>query len=88
MVKEYINLALKHRHTLIFAAGFATAVAGIKILESEAVIDASNKGMAAVMSAKKDVEEAFQGLKENAEDIVVDTGSETKKKISITEDDE
>lgn len=88
MVKRYVKHALKHRHTLIFAAGFATAVVGIKILESEAVIDASNKGMEAVMSAKKGVEEAFQGMKENAEDTVVDAESETKKKISITEDDE
>ena len=88
MVKRYVKHALKHRHALIFAAGFATAVVGIKILESEAVIDATNKGVDAVMSAKKDVEEAFQGMKENSEGTVVDAEAETRKEIHITEDDE
>ena len=57
-------------------------------MESDAVKDATTKGMAAVLSAKKDAEEAFQDMRENAEDIVVDANSEVKKEIYVTEDDE
>ena len=43
--------------------------------------------MAAVMSAKKDAEECFQDMKEDAEDIVVDANAEVRKEIYV-EDDE
>lgn len=86
--KKYINPIMKHKHALIFAGGIATALIGKKILESDAVKDATTKGMAAVLSAKKDAEEAFQDMRENAEDIVVDANSEVKKEIYVTEDDE
>ena len=56
---------------------------GKKILESKTVKDAATKGMAQVMSAKKDAEECFQDMKENAEDIVVDAHEEDKKEIYI-----
>ena len=39
------------------------------------------------MSAKKDAEEVFQDMKENAEDIVVDASAETKKEIYVTDDE-
>ena len=39
--------------------------------------------MASVMSAKKDAEECFQDMKENAEDIVVDAHVEDKKEIYV-----
>lgn len=86
--KKYIDPIMKHKHALIFAGGIATALIGKKILESDAVKDATTKGMAAVLSAKKDAEEAFQDMRENAEDIVVDANSEVKKEIYVTEDDE
>ena len=86
--KKYIDSIMKHKHALIFAGGIATALIGKKILESDAVKDATTKGMAAVLSAKKDAEEAFQDMRENAEDIVVDANSEVKKEIYVTEDDE
>ena len=86
--KKYVDPIMKHKHALIFAGGIATALIGKKILESDAVKDATTKGMAAVLSAKKDAEEAFQDMRENAEDIVVDANSEVKKEIYVTEDDE
>ncbi|MBR0271250.1 MAG: hypothetical protein IJQ68_04565 [Methanobrevibacter sp.] len=88
MVRRYVDEALKHKHVLIFAAGVATAIVGKKVLESEAVKEATTKGMAAVMSAKRDAEEAFQDMRENAEDIVVDANSEVKKEIYVSEDEE
>ena len=52
-------------------------------MESKTVKDAATRGMASVMAAKKDAEECFQDMKENAEDIVVDANAETKKEIYI-----
>ena len=39
--------------------------------------------MAGVISAKKDAEETFQDMKENAEDIVYDASEENKQEIFI-----
>lgn len=85
MVKKYefIDKCVEHKHALIFAAGVATAIIGKKVLESKTVKDAATKGMATVLSAKKDAEETFQDMKENAEDIVVDAHSENKKEIYV-----
>ena len=87
MVRRYVDQALEHKHALIFAAGIATAIVGKKIIESDVVKDAATKGMATVMSVKKDAEEVFQDMKENAEDIVVDASAETKKEIYVTDDE-
>ena len=85
MVKKYefIDKCVEHKHVLIFAAGVATAIIGKKVLESKTVKNAATKGMATVLSAKKDAEETFQDMKENAEDIVVDAHSENKKEIYV-----
>ena len=68
---------------LIFAAGIATALIGAKVVKSKAFKETTTKGMAAVMSAKRDAEECFQDMRENAEDIVVDANAETKKEIYV-----
>ncbi len=81
--EDIINTCVEHKHALIFAAGIATAIVGKKILESKTVKDAATKGMATVMSAKKDAEECFQDMRENAEDIVVDANADTKKEIYV-----
>ena len=81
--EELIEKCYEHKHALIFAAGIATAVVGKKILESKAVKDAATQGMASVMSVRKDAEECFQDMKENAEDIVVDAHKEDKKEIYV-----
>lgn len=81
--EDIINTCVEHKHALIFAAGVATALIGVKVAKSKTFKDATTKGMAAVMSAKKDAEECFQDMKENAEDIVVDANAETKKEIYV-----
>ena len=81
--KEYVEKVMKHKHALIFVGGIATAIVGKKILESKTVKDTCTKGMATVMAAKKDAEECFQDMKDNAEDIVVDANSEVKKEIYV-----
>ena len=79
--EDIINTCVEHKHALIFAAGIATAIVGKKVLESQTVKDAATRGMATVMSAKKDAEACFQDMKENAEDIVIDANADTKKEI-------
>lgn len=78
---EIIKHCVEHKHALIFAAGIATAIIGKKVLESKTFKDTATRGMASVISAKKDAEEAFQDMKENAEDIVVEAKADTKKEI-------
>ncbi len=81
--EEFFDKCYEHKHVLLFAAGIATAVVGKKILESKTVKDAATQGMASVIAAKKDAEECFQDMRENAEDIVVDAHQEDKKEIYI-----
>ena len=81
--EDIINTCVEHKHALIFAAGIATAIVGKKVLESQTVKDAATRGMATVMSAKKDAEACFQDMKENAEDIVIDANADTKKEIYV-----
>ena len=85
--EEIIEKCAEHKHALIFAAGVATALVGAKVLKSKTFKDATTKGMAAVMSAKRDAEECFQDIREDAEDIVVDANAETKKNIYIESDE-
>lgn len=81
--EDIINTCVEHKHALIFAAGVATALIGAKVVKSQVFKDTTAKGMAAVMSAKRDAEECFQDMKESAEDIVVDANAETKKEIYV-----
>lgn len=88
MVKKYLDGVLRHKNALIFVAGMATAIIGKKLLGSEEVRDTAVKGMAGIMSVKKEAEDTFQDMKEDAEDIVVDANAETKEEIYETEDEE
>ena len=81
--EEILIKCYEHKHALIFAAGIATAIIGKKALESKTVKNAATRGMVTVMSAKRDAEECFQDMKENAEDIVVDAHQEDKKEIYV-----
>ena len=80
---EFFDKCYEHKHALLFAAGIATAVVGKKILESKTVKDAATRGMATVMTVKKDAEESFQDMRENAEEIVIDAHEENKKEIYV-----
>ena len=84
---EIIDKCYEHKHALLFAAGIATAVVAKKALESKTVKDAATRGMASVMSVRKDAEECFQDMRENAEDIVVDARAENRKEIYVDSDE-
>ena len=86
-MEEYIDKVMEHKHALIFVGGIAAAIAGKKILESKAVKEGCTKGMAAKKKKKKDAEECYQDMVQNAEDIVVDANKDDKKAIYV-EDDE
>ncbi|WP_405267068.1 hypothetical protein [Methanobrevibacter sp.] len=81
--EEIFDKCVEHKHALLFAAGIATAIVGKKVLESKTVKDAATKGMADVMAIRKDAEECFEDMKQNAEDIVEDANAETKKEIYV-----
>ncbi len=81
--REFLEKCVEHKHALIFAAGIATAIVGKKVLESKAVKDAATQGMASVMAVRKDAEETFQDIRENAEEIVIDAHEEDKKEIYV-----
>lgn len=81
--RKLLNNCIEHKHALLFAGGIATAIVGKKVIESKTVKDAATKGMATIISVKKDAEECFQDMKENAEDIVVDAHEEDKKEIYV-----
>ena len=85
---DYIESVLRHKHALIFAGGIATAIIGKKILESDIVKEACTNGMATVLSAKKDAEECFQDMKEDAEEMVIDANADVKKEIYIDDEEE
>lgn len=73
----------EHKHALLFAGGIATAIIGAKIIKSQTTKELATKGMAGVISAKRDAEEAFQDMKENAEDIVFDASAENQQEIYV-----
>lgn len=85
---EYYDKIMKHKHALIFAGGIATAIIAKKLIESKTVKESCTKGMATVLSAKKDAEEYFQDMKEDAEEIVIDANADVKKEIYIEDEDE
>lgn len=73
----------EHKHVLLFAGGIAAAIIGTKIIKSQTTKDLTTKGMAGVISAKKDAEETFQDMRENAEDIVYDACMDDKQEIYV-----
>ena len=87
MDKGILDYALNHKYTLAFAAGFATAVIGVMLLKSDAVKEITDKGLDTVMTAKNDIEETFQDVNDDAEDIIIDVNAKTKKTIDITDDE-
>ena len=86
--EDIINTCVEHKHALIFAAGVATALIGAKVVKSQVFKDTTAKGMAAVMSAKRDAEECFQDMKEDAEEMVIDANADVKKEIYIDDEDD
>ena len=82
-MREYYDKCMEHKHALIFLGGIATAVVGKKILEAETTKNACTNAMAKVLAVKSEAEEAFQDIKDNAEDIALDAKEAKKKKILV-----
>lgn len=87
MDKGILDYALNHKYALAFAAGFATAVVGVMLLKSDAVKEITDKGLDTVMTAKNDIEETFQDMDDDAEDIIIDVNAKTKRTINIPDDE-
>ena len=83
MPERVQEFAKKHKHALIFAGGIAAAIIGKKVIESKTTKELATKGMAGVISSRRDLEETFQDMKENAEDIVYDAHSGDKQEIYV-----
>lgn len=80
--KEILDFSNQHKGALIFAAGFATAIVGKKILESKVVKDTTADYVASVMAFKKDAEDRAAEIKENAESqLEEDQEDEDEKKV-------
>lgn len=86
-MEDYLEKIFEHKHALLFVGGVATALVGKKILESDCTKDFCAKGMAQVMSVKKEAEETFQNMKDNAEDICADADDVNKKQVYIDSED-
>lgn len=83
-IEEQIRPFVKeHKHALLFAGGIAAGLIGAYVIKSKTTKDLATKGMAGVISTKKDMEETFQDMKENAEDIVYDANFENKQEIYV-----
>lgn len=88
MVKrEIFDFANQHKSALIFAAGFATAVVGKKILESKVVKDTATDCVAGVMALKQDAEDRVSEIKEDAE-AQLEEEDEEKKLIEVEDEEE
>ena len=83
IMREYYDKCMEHKHALIFLGGIATAVVGKKILEAETTKNACTNAMAKVLAVKSEAEEAFQDIKDNAEDIALDAKEAKKEKILV-----
>ncbi len=84
-MSEHWHELHEHKEILLFTGGIIAAIAGKKIIESKTVKNAATQGMAQILSIKKDAEECFQDMKEEAEDIVVDAHQDEKKEIYVEE---
>lgn len=64
---KVLDHAIEHRHALLFAGGIATAIIGKKILESQAVKDATTNCVAGALSIKQDAEAKVEEIKADVE---------------------
>jgi hypothetical protein len=60
------------KHLLYFAGGIAVAIVGKKAIKSDTARNLCVKGMAAGMKLQRNAREAFQNMKEEAVDMVLD----------------
>ncbi|MDO5849472.1 MAG: hypothetical protein Q4P18_08045 [Methanobrevibacter sp.] len=84
-MKEHLHELYEHKELLIFAGGIATAIIGKQLLKSETVKKTGTRAMAKVLETKKEAEERFQNMKDDAEDMVEDAERLKKEEIYVNE---
>lgn len=88
--KKIVDHAIEHRYALVFAGGVAAAIIGKKVLESQAVKEATTNCVAGALAVKQDAEERLAEIKEDAEAKVceeeIDDEIEEKVEIEIEEE--
>ena len=80
MAIRELDKIYEHKHALLFVGGIAVGIIGKHILESETTKKVAARGMAKVLMAKSEAEEAFQDMKDEAEDINVEAREIKKEK--------
>jgi len=68
MYKKIVDHAIEHKAALIFAGGVAAALIGKKVLESQAVKEATTNCVANVLAVKGEAEEKLAEIKADAEE--------------------
>ena len=75
---------LKCDRVWVFVGGMAAAIIGKKVIQSKKTREICVKTVAQAMKLQKDAQEAFQNMKEEAEDLCF----EAQKKAGLAEDEE
>lgn len=70
---------IKNEKFLWFVSGAAALILGKKVLKSESARKACVKTMAKAMKLQSEAQEAFQNMKEDAEDICFDAKADLEK---------
>lgn len=71
MYKKIVDHAIEHKLALAFAGGVAAAIIGKKVMESQAVKEATTNCVANVLAVKGDAEEKLAEIKAGAEEKAV-----------------
>ena len=87
-MKRTLDKIMEHKNLLLFAGGAAAAIVGREILKSKTTKELCVKTAAKIMKMQDEAEEAFQNVKEDAEDIRHDAKKKTKREIYADEIDE
>lgn len=82
--KKIVDHAIEHKYALVFAGGVAAAIIGKKILESEAVKEATTNCVAGALAVKQDAEDRLAEIQADAEEQLCEEESEeAEEKVEI-----
>lgn len=70
--KKIVDHAVEHKLALAFVGGVAAAIIGKKVLESQAVKDATTNCVAGALAVKGEAEERLAEIKADAEEKVAE----------------
>lgn len=87
-MKKNLEKVMKQKELLLFAGGAVSAIAVKKIIESDAAKKFCTNTVAKVMEIQNNAEEAFQNMKDDAEEIRTESKEKTKEEIYKVEVEE